>query len=420
MRVLLVGSGGREHALAWSLEASALVDTLFCAPGNPGIAQHATCVPIGAEDVGGLVAWSAENAIDLVVVGPEAPLALGLVDALEERGLKAFGPTRAAARLESSKAFAKAFCERHAIPTAGFATFEDAAAAHAHVSAKGAPIVVKADGLAAGKGVVVAMTEDEAHGAIDRAFDGAFGAAGAVLVIEDFMEGEEASLFALSDGANALLIGTAQDHKRLQDGDLGPNTGGMGAYSPAPALEGALAERVMAEIVAPTLRGMAAAGTPFKGFLYCGLMLTAEGPKLVEYNVRFGDPEAQVVLPRLMTDLGQLLLGAVDGVLEHMDLRWYDEACLGVVLANDGYPEKPVTGDVIAGLDAADDEAVHVFHAGTRAEDGTVVASGGRVLCVSALGGDLHDAHARAYAAVERITWSRRIHRTDIGARALG
>ncbi len=420
MRVLLVGSGGREHALAWSLDASPMVDALYAAPGNPGIAQHATCVAIPAADVEALAAWSAANAIDLVVVGPEAPLALGLVDALAARGIKAFGPTQAAARLETSKAFAKAFCTRHGIPTADFAVFAEATPAHAYVDAKGAPIVIKADGLAAGKGVVVAMTDADAHAAIDSAFAGAFGAAGETLVVEEFLEGEEASLFALSDGTHALEIGTAQDHKRLLDGDHGPNTGGMGAYSPAPQLTDALKAQVMDEIVRPTLAGMAAEGTPFQGFLYCGLMLTDAGPKLIEYNVRFGDPEAQVVLPRLMTDLGQLLLGAVDGVLARMDLRWYPEACLGVVLANAGYPEQPRTGDAIEGLVAfADADDVLVFHAGTQADGERIAASGGRVLCVAGRGVDLRAAHTRAYGAVERITWPSRIYRSDIGSRAL-
>ncbi len=415
MRVLVVGSGGREHALAWALAASPTVDELFCAPGNPGIAEVAACVPIGAEDIDALVGWAQAQRIDLAVVGPEAPLALGLVDALEGAGLRAFGPTRAAARLESSKAFAKAFCARHAIPTADFVVCADAASAHARIEAVGAPLVVKADGLAAGKGVVVAMTADEAHAAVDGAFAGAFGAAGERLVLEAFMAGEEASLFAICDGEVALEIGTARDHKRLLDGDEGPNTGGMGAYSPAPQLPPALIDRVMEAIVRPTLRGMAAEGTPFRGFLYCGLMLTSEGPKLVEYNVRFGDPEAQVVIPRLRTDLGQLLLGAVDGMLGHMDVRWHDAACVGVVLANRGYPQAPTTGDVVEGLVGLPELAgVEVFHAGTKADGDQLLANGGRVLCVTATGADLHSARDRAYEAVARVNWPALIYRSDI------
>ncbi|MFP4361815.1 MAG: phosphoribosylamine--glycine ligase [Alphaproteobacteria bacterium] len=415
MRVLVVGGGGREHALVWALEGSALVDALFCAPGNPGIAALASCVPLAADDTAGLVAWAKSNAIDLVVVGPEQPLAAGLVDALAAAGLRAFGPTAAAARLESSKAFAREFCRRHGIPGAAYAICTDAASAHRAVAARGAPVVVKADGLAAGKGVVVAATADDAHAAVDAAFAGAFGAAGATVLIEECLVGTEASLFALADGEHALLLGTAQDYKRLGDGDRGPNTGGMGAVSPAPALDPELSERVMAEIVRPTLRGMQAEGTPFRGILYCGLMLTADGPKLVEYNVRMGDPEAQVVLPRLMTDLGQLLDGAVEGVLAHMDLRWYREACVGVVMANRGYPDAPAAGSPIKGLDAVAGMAdVEVFHAGTAARDGRIVASGGRVLCLSARGADVAAARARAYAAVERITWPERIFRRDI------
>jgi phosphoribosylamine--glycine ligase len=417
MRVLVVGGGGREHALVWALEASPMVDAVFCAPGNPGIAPLATCVPLGADDVGGLVAWAKERSPDLVVVGPEQPLAAGLVDALEAAGLRAFGPVRAAARLESSKAFAREFCRRHGIPAADYVVCRDAASAHRAVAARGAPVVVKADGLAAGKGVVVAASSDEAHAAVEAAFAGAFGVAGATVLVEECLRGTEASLFALCDGAHALEFGTAQDHKRLGEGDTGPNTGGMGAVSPAPALDEATRARVMREIVEPTLAGMAAEGTAFRGILYCGLMLTADGPKLLEYNVRMGDPEAQVVLPRLMTDLGQLLAGAVDGVLGHMDLRWYPEACVGVVLANRGYPDEPASGSPIAGLDAVAGAAdVVVFHAGTAERGGRIVTKGGRVLCVSALGADVATARERAYAAVERIDWPERIFRRDIAA----
>jgi phosphoribosylamine--glycine ligase len=416
MRVLVVGGGGREHAFVWALEASAMVDAVFCAPGNPGIAALATCVPIAADDGAALVAWARENAIDLVVVGPEQPLAAGVVDALEAAGLRAFGPTEAAARLETSKAFARDFGRRHGIPAADYVVCRDARSAHRAVAERGAPVVVKADGLAAGKGVVVAATVAEADAAVDAAFAGAFGEAGATVLIEECLVGSEASLFALADGEHALLLGTAQDYKRLREGDTGPNTGGMGAVSPAPALDPVLLERAMTEIVHPTLLGMKVEGTPFKGILYCGLMLTADGPKLVEYNVRMGDPEAQVVLPRLMTDLGQLLDGAVDGVLGHMDLRWYPEACVGVVLANAGYPDRPATGSPIAGLERVAEIAdVEVFHAGTAERDGRIVATGGRVLCVAALGGDVAAARALAYDAVARIEWPERSFRRDIG-----
>ena len=417
MRVLVVGGGGREHALAAALAASDRVDALFCAPGNPGIARCATCLPLTGDDTAGIVAWAGANAIDLVVVGPEQPLAAGLVDRLEAAGRRAFGPTAAAAKLESSKAFARAFGRRHAVAGADYDICADAESAHRAAAARGAPVVVKADGLAAGKGVVVAATLDEAHAAVDAAFAGAFGAAGATVLIEECLVGTEASLFALSDGEHALLLGTARDYKRLGDGDRGPNTGGMGAVSPAPALDPALADEVMRTIVAPTVRGMKLEGTPFRGILYAGLMLTADGPRLIEYNVRMGDPEAQVVLPRLASDLAGLLDAAVDGELARATVRWRDEACVGVVLANRGYPDAPATGAPIAGLDAAAAiDGVTVFHAGTEARDGEIVASGGRVLCVSALGEDVAAARARAYAAVERITWPERILRYDIAA----
>ena len=425
MKVLVVGGGGREHALCWSLAASALVEEVVCAPGNAGIAAEpgVRCAPgVRADDVEGLVALARAEGVALVVVGPEAPLVLGLVDRLRDAGIKAVGPTTAAARLEGSKAFAKAFCARHGIPTAAFATFGrgEAEAARAHVEAQSAPVVVKADGLAAGKGVVVASTTAEALAAVDAAFAGELGAAGETLVIEECLEGEEASLFALCDGRTALEIGTAQDHKRAFDGDRGPNTGGMGAYSPAPRLDAAMTERAMAEIVRPTLAGMAAEGAPFTGILYAGLMLTASGPKLIEYNVRFGDPEAQAVLPRLMTDLGQLLLGAADGVLDRMDLRWYPQHALTVVLASRGYPGPYERGSEIRGLDAAAGEGVLLFHAGTRREaDGRLVADGGRVLSVTGLGPTLAAARERAYAAVDRIDWPQGFCRRDIGWRAL-
>ncbi len=420
MKALVVGGGGREHALCWALGASPLLDGIICAPGNAGIARDARCVPVAVDDVEGLVALARAEQVGLVVVGPELPLTLGLVDRLAAAGIRAFGPTAAAARLEGSKAFAKAFCARHGIPTAAFATFTDAAAAHAHIRRHGAPIVVKADGLAAGKGVVVAQSVEEALTAADAALGGAFGEAGRTVVLEEFLAGEEASLFALCDGTHALEIGTAQDYKRAFDGDAGPNTGGMGAISPTPALDGSMVERVMGEIVRPTLAGMAAAGAPFRGFLYVGLMLTADGPRLVEYNVRFGDPEAQAVLPRLMTDLGQLVLGALDGALNHMDLRWLPKHALTVVLASRGYPGAHATGTEIRGLDALPTgEDLFVFHAATRRDGDRLLASGGRVLAITGLGDTLAAARERAYAAVDAIDWLEGFCRRDIGWRAL-
>jgi len=422
MRVLVVGSGAREHALCWSLAASPLVKTVRCAPGNAGIARDAELVPIAAEAIDELVGYARAERVDLVVVGPERPLVLGLVDRLAEAGVRAVGPSAAAARLEGSKAFAKALCARHGIPTAAFRVFEagEQAAARAFIEEHGAPVVVKADGLAAGKGVTVAATVEEAVAAVEAAFGGAFGEAGARVVIEEFLEGEEASLFALCDGRDALVIGTAQDHKRAFDGDRGPNTGGMGACSPAPPLTPAMVERVMAEIVRPTLAAMAAEGTPFRGILYAGLMIGVDGPKLVEFNVRMGDPECQVVLPRLMTDLGQLLLGAADGMLGRMSARLYPTHALGVVLATRGYPGPVQRGSELRGLEAAEaTEGVLLFHAATRREDGRWLADGGRVLTVVGTGTSLAEARQRAYAAVDRIDWPEGYCRRDIGARAL-
>ncbi len=423
MKVLVVGSGGREHALCWSLAASALVSELFCAPGSDAIAREASCVPLAIDDLDGIVAFCREQAIELVVPGPELPLVLGLVDRLASAGIKAAGPSSAAARLEGSKAFAKDFCARHGIPTARYRVFrrEQAEAARAYVRAEGAPIVVKADGLAAGKGVAVASTVAEAEAALDQAFGGAFGAAGSTVVVEEWLDGEEASLFALVDGESLLPFGTAQDYKRAGEGDRGPNTGGMGACAPAPAMTPALTERALAEILRPTVAGLLAEGNPYQGVLYAGLMLTERGPQLIEYNVRLGDPECQALLPRLMTDLGQLLLGVADGALGHMDLRWYPEPALTVVMAARGYPGSYDTGSEIRGLEAAAEvPGVTIFHAGTRIEDGRVLAAGGRVLNVTGQGATLAEAHERAYAAIDRIDWPEGFCRRDIGWRALG
>jgi phosphoribosylamine---glycine ligase len=423
MRLLVVGSGGREHALCWALAASPLCDTLYCAPGNAGIAQEATCVPIAAEDIDGLVAFAQEQRIDFVVVGPEAPLVLGLVDRLEAAGIKAFGPTAAAAALEGSKGFMKDLCARHGIPTAAYGRFTDAEAAKAFVRGRGAPIVVKADGLAAGKGVVIARDPAEAEAAIDAMLtQGQFGAAGAAVVIEEFLEGEEASFFALVDGATALPLASAQDHKAVGEGDTGPNTGGMGAYSPAPVVTEAMADEIMARIIVPTVRAMAAEDRPFKGVLFAGLMITKDGPKLLEYNTRFGDPECQVLCMRLMSDLLPALIAARDGVLKNFQLRWYEQAALTVVMAAKGYPGDYRKGTEIRHLDkAAALPDVTIFHAGTkRAEDGRLLAASGRVLGVTALGPSVAEARKRAYEAVDRIDWSDGFCRRDIGWRALG
>jgi phosphoribosylamine--glycine ligase len=423
MKVLVVGAGGREHALCWALAASPLVEALYCAPGSDAIGREARCVPLAVDDLAGIERFCRDHGIDLVVPGPELPLVLGLVDRLEAAGIRAFGPSAAAARLEGSKAFAKEFCSRHGIPTASFRTFttDQADAARAHVRAHAAPVVIKADGLAAGKGVTVAGTVGEALSALDDAFAGVFGDAGSTVVIEDCLIGEEASLFALVDGAHVLEFGTAQDHKRAGEGDTGPNTGGMGAYAPAPCMTSELTRRAMAEIVRPTIAGMAAEGMPYRGVLYAGLMLTADGPQLVEFNVRFGDPECQALVPRLMTDLGQLLQGGADGMLGHMDLRWYPEHVMTVVMAANGYPGDYAKGNEIRGLEAAAEiDGVTIFHAGTRVEEGRVLANGGRVLNVTASGATLAEARARVYAAIDRIDWPDGFCRRDIGWRVLG
>ena len=423
MRVLVVGSGGREHALCWALAASPLLTKLYCAPGNPGIGEVAECVPIGATDIARLVAFAQDQAIDLVVPGPEAPLSAGITDAMEEAAIACCGPTQEAARLESSKTFTKQVCDEAGIPTAAWERFEDAEAARDFVRRRGAPLVVKADGLAAGKGVVVAATEDEALAAIDAFMDeGTLGEAGRAVVIEECLVGEEVSVFALCDGTNAIPLGAAQDHKRVGDGDTGPNTGGMGAYSPVPALPPEAEQAVMHRVIRPALEAMAARGTPFRGILFAGLMLTADGIKLIEFNVRFGDPECQVLLPRLKSDLLAALLAACDGELAQFDLRWHDTAALAVVLAARGYPAAPEAGSAIRGLGAAGAvPGAFVFHAGTALDPaGRLVASGGRVLTVCGTGADLRAARASAYAAVDRIDWPEGFCRRDIGWRALG
>ena len=423
MRVLVVGGGGREHALCWAIAASPLCDALYCAPGNAGIAQDAECVPIAADDIEGLLRFASENAIDFVVVGPEVALVLGLVDRLAAAGIKAFGPSAAAAMLEGSKGFMKDLCAKYAIPTAAYGRFTDAASAKAYIEANGAPIVVKADGLAAGKGVTVAQSVGEALAAVDAAMtDSAFGDAGQELVIEECMAGEEISFFALVDGEVAVPLASAQDHKQVGDGDTGPNTGGMGAYSPAPVMTEAMGEQVMTRIIRPTVAAMKAEGRPYKGVLYAGLMITPDhGPMLIEYNVRFGDPECQVLVMRLMSDLLPALIAAADGVLDRFALRWYEDAAMAVVMAAKGYPGAYEKGSQIKGLkEAGADDDVMIFHAGTKAgPDGRILANGGRVLNVTAMGATIAQARDRAYGAVDKIDWPEGFCRRDIGWRAL-
>ena len=420
MKILLIGSGGREHALAWKIAASPLVTKLWCAPGNAGIAKDAECVGLDMSDHPAVIAFCKTNAVDFVVVGPDAAIAAGIVDDLNAAGFKAFGPTRAAGRLESSKNFTKALCRANNIPTAAYEHFSDAESARAYIRKQGAPIVVKADGLAAGKGVVVAMTEAEALAAVDMMFGGGFGASGAEVVIEEFMVGEEASFFALCDGEHALPLATAQDHKRAFDGDEGPNTGGMGAYSPAPVMTEAMCTRVMEEMIRPTLRALKEMGCPYKGVLYAGVMVTRDGPKLVEYNARFGDPECQVLMLRMMSDIVPALIASADGQLKNFSLRWFDDAALTVIMATRGYPGEYGKGSVIEGLDeAAKVEGVEIFHAGTAMKDGRIVANGGRVLNVCALGKTVTEAQARAYQAVDRIKWPEGFCRRDIGWQAV-
>jgi phosphoribosylamine--glycine ligase len=422
MRILVVGGGGREHALCWAISASPLCTKLFCAPGNAGIAGVAECIDVGPEDIPGQVALARRERIDFVVIGPDAPLVAGMADAFAEAGIKVFGPSKQAARLEGSKSFTKELCRRHGIPTAAYERFTDLAAAEGYIRRQGAPIVVKADGLAAGKGVIVAETIEQAVDAARDMLQGhRFGASGASIVIEEFMGGEEASLFALSDGEHVLPLAGAQDHKRAFDGDTGPNTGGMGAYSPAPILGPAMVDRAMREIVLPTVRAMKEAGMPFKGVLYAGLMIGPGGPRLVEYNCRFGDPEAQVLMMRLKSDIVPALIACADGGLGHFDLRWSDETALTVILATKGYPDSYPRGSEIRGLDAAGKvQGVQIFHAGTRRDGARILANGGRVLNVTAMARTVQEARARAYQAVDLIDWPEGFCRRDIAWRAVG
>jgi phosphoribosylamine--glycine ligase len=420
MNILLLGSGGREHALAWTIAASPLTARLICAPGNAGITQEAECVALDLADHAAVIAFAKANKIDLVVVGPEAPLVAGIVDDLEGAGIKAFGPSKYAAQLEGSKAFTKALCQANGIPTADYKEFNTAEHAKLFLREQKTPIVIKADGLAGGKGVVIAETIGAGLAAVDMMFSGGLGEAGSKIVIEEFMEGEEASFFALCDGDSAIALASAQDHKRVGDGDVGPNTGGMGAYSPAPVMTPEMTSRTMQEIILPTLQVMKKLGHPYKGVLFAGLMITKDGPKLIEYNCRFGDPECQVLMLRLMSDLVPALLAARDGVLKDFDLRWYPRAALTVVMAAKGYPGIYENGSVIEGLgDAAMLEDVEIFHAGTKTEHGKIVSAGGRVLNVCGIGKSIGEAQQRAYAAVDRIRWPGGFCRSDIGWRAI-
>jgi phosphoribosylamine---glycine ligase len=420
MNVLVIGSGGREHALSWAIASSPLLNELYCAPGNAGIADVATCVDISVDDFDAIIAFCAEKSVDFVVVGPEDPLVNGLVDRLEAAGIKSFGPNAAAAQLEGSKGFTKDLCADYNIPTAAYGRFSSAADAKAYLATHAAPIVVKADGLAAGKGVIMAETDEEAEAAVDEIFGGKFGGAGAELVIEEWLEGEEASFFALCDGVNAIPLVSAQDHKRVGDGDTGLNTGGMGAYSPAPILSESMGYAVMDRIVKPTLAAMAEKGMPFKGVLFVGLMITRSGPQLIEFNVRFGDPECQVLMARLMSDILPALIACHDGTLDQVALEWNDDAALSVVMATEGYPEAYEKGSEIKNLKAAAaPDGVEIFHAGTKGDGTKTTAHGGRVLAVTALGSSVAAAQARAYKAIDTIDWPQGFCRRDIGYRAI-
>jgi phosphoribosylamine---glycine ligase len=421
MNVLLIGSGGREHALAWALNASPLLTRLYCAPGNAGIESCAECVPLDAADHGAVVDFCRARNIGLVVIGPEAPLVAGLADDLRAAGIKTFGPGRDGAQLEGSKGFTKALCAENGIPTAAFGHFGDRAAALAYLGGQPVPIVIKADGLAAGKGVIVAGTRQEAEEAVKSCFDGEFGLAGASVVIEAFLDGEEASFFALCDGENVLPLASAQDHKRAFDGDRGPNTGGMGAYSPAPIMTPEMERRTLQEIILPTVAALRRRGIVFQGVLYAGLMIDAEGPKLIEYNVRFGDPECQVLMMRLNSDFLAALLATADGVLDRFSLRWSADTALTVVMAANGYPGAYEKGSPIGGLDAAaaGGEHVMIFHAGTRRDGASILANGGRVLNVTALGKSVAEARKSVYETIARIDWPGGFYRRDIGWRAM-
>lgn len=418
MKVLLIGSGGREHALAWKIAQSPLLTTLYAAPGNPGIAECATLVALDIDDHAAVSAFCRENGVSFVVVGPEGPLVAGIADVLRADGIDVFGPSAAAAQLEGSKGFTKDLCAKYDIPTGAYQRFTDAAAAKAYVQAEGAPIVIKADGLAAGKGVTVAMTLEEALAAIDDCFDGAFGAAGAEVVVEAFLDGEEASFFCLCDGVNALPLASAQDHKRVGDGDTGPNTGGMGAYSPAPVMTPDMVARTMKEIIEPTIRGMAADGHPFQGVLFAGLMITAKGPELIEYNARFGDPECQVLMMRLESDLLPILHAASIGRLDKVSAEWRDAPALTVVMASKGYPGAYEKNTPILSL-PADAAATKVFHAGTALLDGRLAATGGRVLNITAVASSVAEAQKAAYQALDKVQWENGFCRRDIGWRAI-
>ncbi|MEN5297198.1 phosphoribosylamine--glycine ligase [Brucella sp. TWI559] len=420
MKVLLIGSGGREHALAWKLAASKKLTKLYCAPGNPGIAEFAECVTLDVTDHKAVIAFAKDNAIDLVVVGPEAPLVAGLADDLRAENIRVFGPSKDAAQLEGSKGFTKDLCARFDIPTGAYGRFNNAPKAKAYIREMGAPIVVKADGLAAGKGVIVAMTLDEALDAVDMCFEGAFGAAGAEVVVEEFLDGEEASFFCICDGKTALPLGSAQDHKRVGDGDTGVNTGGMGAYAPAPVMTPEIVERTMRELIEPTMRGMAEIGAPFSGILFAGLMIGKDGPKLIEYNTRFGDPECQVLMMRLESDLLDIINAAVDGKLDKVTLDWKNDPALTIVMAAEGYPASPQKGSLIRGLETLTDvEGLKVFHAGTAEKDGQIIANGGRVLNITAIAETVAEAQSKAYDAVKQIDWPQGFYRSDIGWRAV-
>ena len=420
MNILILGGGGREHALAWAVKQNPKCDKLIVAPGNAGIAQIAECADLDIMDGAAVVQFCDANAVEFVIVGPEAPLAVGVADRLRDAGLLVFGPSQEAARLEASKHFTKEVCDAAGAPTAAYGHFTDADTAKAYVEAEGAPIVIKADGLAAGKGVIIAETVQEAKAAIDDMFSGAFGGAGAEVVIEEFMEGEEASFFVLCDGETALPIGTAQDHKRIGEGDTGPNTGGMGAYSPAPVLTSDIADKALNLIVKPTLTEMAARGTPYQGVLYAGLMIKDGAPRLVEYNVRFGDPECQVLMMRLGAQVLDLLQSCAEGRLDEAQVNWAEDHAMTVVMAAEGYPGSYAKGARIGGLEDLPEDSMHVmFHAGTALEDGQVVSAGGRVLNATARGSSLREAADRAYALVDGVDWPGSAVRRDIGWRAL-